>query len=87
MTGGCCSPKPGVHTCPTDEPDHVNNEYYEMYRVKCDSDNCNIMDPRTYSGGDSNNDGGIVVHGNGAAEHFKLATILATILAIVAMLL
>ena len=52
-----------------------------MYRAKCDTDNCNTMDPRTYSGGDDNNDGGIVVHGNGAGQLFQLATVIATTLA------
>merc|ERR1711992_40416 len=63
---GCCTPKAGTHNCPTDEGNHEKNEYWEMWRVKCETDDCDIMDPRSYSGGDSNNDGGVVVHGNGA---------------------
>ena len=66
VSGGCCTPKAGTHNCPTDASNHEKNEYWEMWRVKCETDDCNIMDPRSYSGGDSNNDGGVVVHGNGA---------------------
>ena len=45
-TGGCCNQKDGSITCPIGEPDHENNEVYELYRAKCETDDCNIMDPR-----------------------------------------
>ena len=32
--------------CPIGEPDHENNEVCELYRAKCETDDCNIMDPR-----------------------------------------
>merc|ERR1712045_422750 len=65
---GCCSLKAGSNICPINEPDHVSNEVYDQYRARCNTDNCNTMDPRTESGGGGNNHGGIIVHGrnNGA---------------------
>ena len=80
LSGGCCTPKAGTHTCPTEEGSHEKNEYYEMWRVKCEDDNCNTMDPRSYSGGDSNNDGGVVVHGNGAVGLGQLTALTLTAL-------
>ena len=44
--GGCCSLKAGSNICPINEPDHVSNEVYDQYRAKCNTDNCNTMDPR-----------------------------------------
>ena len=44
--GGCCNQKDGSITCPIGEPDHENNEVYELYRAKCETDDCNTMDPR-----------------------------------------
>ena len=87
MSGGCCRPKAGTHNCPIDEGNHEKNEYYEMWRVKCEDDDCNIMDPRDYSGGDSNNDGGVVVHGNGGAGRSKLAALTLTLTTLVTFLL
>ena len=81
VSGGCCTPKAGTHNCPTDEGNHEKNEYWEMWRVKCEDDDCNIMDPRSYSGGDSNNDGGVVVHGNGAAGLSTVTVLILTTLA------
>ena len=46
MAGGCCTPKDGSSTCPVDGKTHENNEYYEQWRMKCDSDDCNTQDPR-----------------------------------------
>ena len=46
FTGGCCNQKDGSITCPIGEPDHENNEVYELYRAKCETDDCNTMDPR-----------------------------------------
>ena len=63
--------------CPIGEPDHENNEVYELYRAKCETDDCNIMDPRcdmetglgadnnthcrTENGGGGNNNNGGIV--------------------------
>ena len=44
--GGCCRPAEGISTCPINKPNHENNEYFEFWRMKCESDNCNIEDPR-----------------------------------------
>ena len=46
FTGGCCNQKDGSLTCPIGEPDHVNNEVYEIYRTKCETDDCNTMNPK-----------------------------------------
>merc|ERR1711936_852364 len=65
---GCCTPKAGSQICPLSEPDHVINDVYEMWRARCDTDDCNLMDPRTNAGGGGNNDGGLVVHGRSGAR-------------------
>eukprot|EP00091_Calanus_sinicus_P023119 TRINITY_DN7668_c0_g1_i1.p1 TRINITY_DN7668_c0_g1~~TRINITY_DN7668_c0_g1_i1.p1 ORF type:complete len:168 (-),score=42.91 TRINITY_DN7668_c0_g1_i1:47-550(-) len=66
---GCCTPKAGSSICPLSEPSHVSNEVYEMWRARCDTNDCNLMDPRTSSGGMDGFEGSLVVHGkrNGAA--------------------
>merc|ERR1712215_103220 len=43
---GCCTPKAGSQICPLSEPNHVTNEVYEMWRARCDTADCNLMDPR-----------------------------------------
>ena len=45
IAGGCCSPKPGSAICPTDKPNHESNEVYEQWRMRCDTDDCNIENP------------------------------------------
>eukprot|EP00091_Calanus_sinicus_P007740 TRINITY_DN18969_c0_g1_i1.p1 TRINITY_DN18969_c0_g1~~TRINITY_DN18969_c0_g1_i1.p1 ORF type:complete len:146 (+),score=43.31 TRINITY_DN18969_c0_g1_i1:39-440(+) len=41
---GCCTPKPGSQICPLSGLSHESNEVYEMWRARCDTDDCNIMD-------------------------------------------
>merc|ERR1711892_217182 len=64
---GCCTPKAGSQICPLSEPNHVSNEVYEMWRARCDTNDCNFMDPRTSSGGGGGFEGGVVVHGKSGA--------------------
>merc|ERR1719187_2685583 len=69
---GCCTPKAGSTVCPISEPNHVANEVYEMWRARCDKDDCNTMDPRTHSGGGEGFEGSLVVHGkrNNARKNY-----------------
>merc|ERR1712126_427112 len=73
---GCCRPTEGSSTCPISKPDHEKNEYYEFWRNRCESDNCNIEDPRDNVGGGGSSDGGVVVHGkSGASGYFNTSFI------------
>merc|ERR1711892_908097 len=81
---GCCTPKAGSQICPLDGHSHENNEVYEMWRARCDADNCNIMDPRTSSGGGGDSDDSLTVHGNSGAGGLwtNLATVAVSIVLI-----
>merc|ERR1712106_1044668 len=65
---GCCTPKAGSQICPLNGPNHESNEVYEMWRARCDEDDCNVMNPRTSSGGGGDFDEGLVVPGKSGAR-------------------
>merc|ERR1719318_188892 len=67
---GCCTPKAGSNTCPVDDKHEEG-----VWRERCDTDNCNIMDPRTGSGG-GGDDGSLTVHGNLASPLRTLSPLL-----------
>merc|ERR1711874_601775 len=46
----CCME--GNIGCPTDGSNHDEDEVTEVWRARCDSDNCNTMDPRFSDGSD-----------------------------------
>merc|ERR1719500_2592866 len=71
---GCCTPKAGSNTCPLHE-----GQQEGVWRERCDSDNCNIMDPRTGSGG-GGDDGSLTVHGNLASPLWTLSPLLLVIM-------
>lgn len=73
---GCCRPKAGTTTCPTDWKDHENNDAYELYRLRCAEDNCNIGDPRTDSGSGGDWVGGLVVPGRSSSSALLASTLL-----------
>lgn len=60
---GCCQVKAGSTICPSDKPNHESNEVYDQWRMKCDTDDCNIENPINNNNGGGNNGGGILVHG------------------------
>ena len=43
--GGCCKEEEDDESCPMFGPDHEDNGFYEIFRKRCFSDNCNVMDP------------------------------------------
>jgi len=64
---GCCTPKEGSMTCPTNGDTHENNDAFERYRSYCTTDNCNTDNPKTNNGGGGNWEGGLVVPGRSLA--------------------
>lgn len=64
---GCCSLAPGSNTCPIKWDGHDSNSAWERWRAKCDTDDCNIMNPKDGNNDGGNNDGGVVVHGRSKA--------------------
>ena len=44
---GCCNPEPNHQTCPTNKPNHVDNGWFSIWRVRCtdDVDGCNTAAP------------------------------------------
>jgi len=80
---GCCSPKEGNFLCPPDDDHHeVVEGVYERWRMRCDTDDCNIGDPRTDSGGGGNNEGGVIVHGRSSGSVVQLSMYLVTMLSL-----
>jgi len=61
----CCTPKDDAADCPTNKPSHQDNEFYEIWRKTCSTDNCNTMDPR-----ESSEEGGgtVIVRGKSSAS-------------------
>lgn len=75
---GCCSPGPGNQNCPTDEPNHIDNSWYERWRSRCtDEDICNTDSPVISGSGGSGGDGDgiIVVPGKSGAQYIKEGSI------------
>merc|ERR1712123_555782 len=42
---GCCKEEEDDESCPMFGPEHEDNGFYEIFRKRCFSDNCNVMDP------------------------------------------
>ena len=47
LAGGCCRPREGSTICPIDDDHHeIAEGVYEIWRMRCDTDDCNIENPR-----------------------------------------
>ena len=62
---GCCDPEPNNQACPTNHPNHVDNGWYSIWRIRCkdDVDGCNtgapggLNDIKNNTGGAGGGDG------------------------------
>ena len=63
---GCCDVKDGIQTCPRSGANHVDNDYFKIWRYKCaeDEDNCNFYAPKGIGSGG----GGSASNGVGNCE-------------------
>merc|ERR1712168_426266 len=53
----CCQKKDDANDCPANQPNHQENEFFEIWRKYCKEDDCNTNDPRETS----DEGGGIVI--------------------------